>query len=169
MKKEDIQHLPEFYRGYVATVSINDLIPALIFGLEELEEISLEKWTAKNGFAYFPGKWTLNEVIQHMIDTERVMAYRATAFARNDENILPAFDEDAYAAYSDADQRSIADLLEELRLVRRTSILMFKGFSETAMKRSGIANQSRIDVLALGFVIAGHLHHHKKVIEERYL
>lgn len=169
MKKEQIVNLPEFYLGYVECVEDIEMLAALENALADLEAIDVAEWSKLDQRAYFPGKWTLNEVIQHMIDTERVFAYRALVFARQDQVELPGFSENAYAAHSFANERSIAVLLEEFIALRKSTILMMSGFSESVLKCSGIANGNRIDVLALGFVLAGHQNHHMKVIRERYL
>jgi hypothetical protein len=169
MKKEHIGFLPSFYQGYVDCVEDIEVMEALKNALIQLESIDIAEWSKLDQRAYFPGKWTLNEVIQHMIDTERVFAYRALVFAREDQVELPGFNEDAYAAHSYANDRTIPVLIEEFIALRKSTILMFGGFSEKTLKNSGVANGNRIEVLALGFVLAGHQNHHMNVINDRYL
>ena len=169
MRKENIQHLPSFYVNYVNNADDLLLIDALEASLQRLRDIDLDVWEQLDQQTYFPGKWTLNELIQHLIDCERVFSYRAMAFARAETLALPGFDEDAYAAQSFANERSIEDLLLELKLLRQLTILQFKAFSPEILLRSGNANNNVIDVLALGFVIVGHEMHHMKVVESHYL
>lgn len=169
MNKSQIQHLPAFYKGYIQQAADLSLVSALEESLKALQEMDIERWSAKDGYSYFPGKWTLNELLQHVIDTERVMSYRALAFARGEQQALPGYDENLWAANCEADRHSIQDLLEELMALRKSTIRLFRSFSESALQRSGIANDSRIDVLALGFIIVGHEKHHLKVAEEYYL
>jgi hypothetical protein len=169
MEKHHIQHLPAFYQGYVAKAAELPLLAVLEASLIDLQEIDRSRWTTKEAYSYFPGKWTLNELLQHVIDTERVMSYRALAFARGEQQALPGYDENLWAANCEADGRNIEDLLDELMALRESTIRLFKGFSEETLLRSGIANDNRIDVLALGFIIAGHEKHHFRVAEEYYL
>jgi len=169
MEKHHIQHLPAFYRGYIDQAGDLPLLPALELSLKALETRDWSAWQARDGYSYFPGKWTLNELLQHVIDTERVMSYRALAFARGEQQALPGYDENGWAAHCEADRRSIGDLLEELVLVRKCTVKLFGSCSGSALQRSGIANDSQIDVLALGFIIIGHERHHFRVVEQYYL
>lgn len=118
---------------------------------------------------YAPGKWSVKEILVHIIDDERIYAYRALAFARNDNTVLPGFEQDDYTLYSDAHTRTIENIMEEYEAVRMATIALFKGFSEAALLRIGTANENRASVRALGYHIAGHELHHIKIIEERYL
>lgn len=118
---------------------------------------------------YKKGKWTVRDILQHLIDTERILSYRALTIARNEQAALPGFDETAYAAHTLAGQRSINGLLQELALVRRSTILLFKNFDEAMMNRIGLCNNIPVSVLVLGYVIAGHYCHHLAVLRERYL
>jgi hypothetical protein len=169
MEKHHIQHQPAFYEGYIAKAGALPLLPALEASLKDLQDIDRLRWMAKHGHSYFPGKWTLNELLQHVIDTERVMSYRALAFARGEQQALPGYDENSWAANCEADGRSIEDLLDELMTLRESTIRLFRSFSAEVLLRSGIANDNRIDVLALGFIIVGHERHHFQVAEEYYL
>ena len=127
--------------------------------------ISSEKWL----YRYAEGKWTLKEVLQHITDAERVFAYRALAFARKDSNSLPSFDENDYAANSNANEREWADLIEEFAAVRKSTVLLFKSFSDETLMNTGIASGKEISVLALGYISVGHLTHHLNIISEKYL
>ena len=120
-------------------------------------------------FRYAPGKWTIKEVLVHIIDDERIYACRAMCFARNEKKSLPGFEQDEYAAASGANNRSIESILEEYEAVRYATIALYKGFSEDALLRSGIANDNPATVRALGYHIAGHELHHMNIIKEKYL
>jgi DinB superfamily len=120
-------------------------------------------------YRYAADKWSLKEVIQHMIDCERIFAYRALRFARRDTTPLPGFEENDYAPVSGADARSLQDLMAEHDLVRTSSITLFRSFPPEALALTGTANGRQITVRAIGWVIAGHADHHRNVIEERYL
>ena len=117
---------------------------------------------------YQPGKWTVKDILQHVIDNERIMAYRALRFSRNDKTLLPGYDEEILAANTNADNLTVQQLLEEFNLVRASTIALFKGMSDSMLLRSGVAFKSDISALALGFVILGHPVHHMNVIKERY-
>jgi hypothetical protein len=118
---------------------------------------------------YAEGKWSLREVVGHMIDTERIMAYRALRIARGDQTPLAGFDQDPYIEAAGFDGRSWGGLLEEFEAVRRSNVMMFEGLNGTAWGRMGTASGNPISVRALAFVIAGHELHHVKMVRERYL
>lgn len=123
----------------------------------------------KHNYAYDDGKWTVKEVIQHIIDTERVFCYRALSIARNDTTELPGFNQDTFVAFDNSFDRPYADLLEEMKVVRQSSVLLFKSFTKEALERIGIASKNKISVRAIGLVLSGHQLHHLKIIQERYL
>jgi hypothetical protein len=119
--------------------------------------------------AYATGKWTLKELLQHIIDAERIFAYRSLCIARKETLSLPGFDENVYAANSQANSRSWQSLVEEMKAVRVSTKMLFESFSEEMLNQGGLSNNNRIDVNALGFIMVGHLSHHVGVIKERYL
>lgn len=169
MTKDQIGPVPSFYQGYVQKVGEIDLLKALNLSLKELEGIDLKLWEKLHRQSYFPGKWTLNELMQHIIDTERIMSYRALCFARGEQRSLPGYDENAYAALSDANERSIPALYKEWICLRKSTIDLFQSFSSQAFMRSGMANDNIMSVGALGFIIVGHERHHLDVIQQLYL
>jgi len=144
-------------------------MPALQNQLPEIKEFLSGITEQQSVYAYAEGKWTIKEVLQHMIDTERIFAYRALCFARKEAASLPGFEENDYAANSGAKVRSWKSLAEEMVLLRDTTIRLFESFPAGAFEQSGIANQKPITVLAIGFIIPGHFTHHRNVIKERYL
>jgi len=130
-----------------------------------LHNISEEKQL----FVYAKGKWTIKELIQHLIDTERVFCYRALCFARNEKTSLPGFDQDVFVEYAHANERNYQDLLDEMSVVRKSTIQLFKSFSDEDLQRVGVGSDREMSVRAAGFIIAGHQNHHLKIIQERYL
>lgn len=118
---------------------------------------------------YADGKWTIKELLVHIIDDERIYGYRALRFARNDTTELPGFEQDDYARASEANNRKLKNILKEYEAVRDSTIALFEGLDETALTRSGVANGNRVTVRALAYHIAGHELHHINILKERYL
>ncbi|MEL6917063.1 MAG: DinB family protein [Bacteroidota bacterium] len=118
---------------------------------------------------YITGKWTIKEVLTHLVDDERIYAYRAMAFARNDSTNLPGFAQDDYTKFSDSHLRTIENIMAEYKAVRMATIALFDGFSEKALMRMGTADGNKASVRALGYHIVGHELHHIKIIKEKYL
>jgi hypothetical protein len=123
----------------------------------------------KADYAYAPGKWTIKELAGHVIDTERILTYRLTCFARAEQHALPGFDEDDYVANAHFTDRSLLSLSEEFALLRKSNLYLFNSLTEKELDRSGTASERQISVRALLFVIAGHLIHHTQIIKSRYL
>jgi uncharacterized damage-inducible protein DinB len=119
-------------------------------------------------FAYAPGKWTIKEVLVHILDTERIFAYRALRFARNDQTDLPGFEQDDYVPNSEANDRPLSDILAEYATVRAATLSLFRSFSATQLERTGTANGGPASVRALLFIIPGHELHHLSILRERY-
>lgn len=120
-------------------------------------------------FRYAEDKWTIKEVLVHIIDDERIYAYRALCFARNEKTPLPGFEQDDYVTFSNANERTIDNILREYEAVRNATITLFEGLDDTALLREGIANNNKATVRALGYHIAGHELHHMNIIKEKYL
>ena len=160
-----------FYEPYIEALVSNE--KNILENLKEthLEAIALLKDLpeTKQHYRYAEGKWTIKELIQHFIDAERVLSYRALRFARRDATNLPGYEEDDYVKNSNGDTRDYNDLLEEFSAVRNTTILLFNSFTHESLQRIGSANGSIISVRALGFIISGHLQHHLTIIKDRYL
>ena len=124
--------------------------------------------TDKANYAYAEGKWTLKEMLGHMIDTERILVYRMTCFARNETQALPGFDEDDYVINARFAQREFEDLIEEFTALRKANLYLFRSFNETELNRKGIASGREINVKSILYIIAGHIIHHVSVLKERY-
>ena len=167
MRKSALLAMPRGFGTYIAEAGDGELADELILDLEA--ELDVAQLRRRQDHAYAPSKWTVKAVIQHIVDTERIFAYRVLRFARADRTPLPGFDEDAYAANSGAAKRDCDGLLEELRAVRGATVLMFAGFDEAMLLRSGTCAGIDVQVLALGFAIVGHGRHHLQVLRSRYL
>lgn len=120
-------------------------------------------------YRYAEGKWTIKELLVHIIDDERIYGYRALRFARNDATELPGFEQDDFARYSGANDRKLKSILKEYAAVRDSTIALFEGLEAAAFTRSGVANNNRATVRALAYHIAGHELHHINILKERYL
>jgi len=120
-------------------------------------------------YRYAPGKWTIKEMLVHIVDDERIYSYRALRFAREDPTPLPGFEQDPFAASSQANGRPVADILDEFAAVREATIALYRGLPEAALLRSGVADGKRSTVRALGYHIAGHEAHHVRILQQRYL
>ena len=158
-----------YYQPYLDQVPDGDILR--IFNLQKiafsefLYSIPDEKWT----YRYAPGKFSIAEVLSHVIDTERIFTYRALRFARNDKTNLPGFEQDDYAPISGADHRSKASIETEYLTVRNSTIELFRTFDEDALSRIGIANSHEMSVRAIPYVLVGHELHHIQTIKDRYL
>lgn len=123
----------------------------------------------KGEFRYEPGKWSIKELLCHMMDAERIFAYRALRFSRNDKTPLPGFEENDYAPEANAHARSVASIAGEMQRLRLVSIDLFASFSPAMLDRVGTASNVQISTLHMGYIIAGHESHHRQVLKERYL
>lgn len=136
---------------------------------EATKEFILSLPEERHTYRYAEGKWTVKEILAHIVDDERIYAYRALRFARNDKTELPGFEQDDYARYSGANERRIEDILNELTAVRRATIALFEGLDDQALVRSGVADGKVMSVRAAAYHIAGHEMRHINIIKERYL
>lgn len=158
-----------YYGRYIALVPDGPIVETLRDQIVETTTFLASLPEAKGDHRYQPGKWSVKEVIGHMIDSERVFSYRALRFARRDETPLPGFEQDDYVPAGAFGRRTLRDLIEEFRAVREATVLLYRHLDEEALSRSGIANENRMSVRALAWSIAGHERHHARVIRELYL
>jgi hypothetical protein len=169
MPRPDLKKVPEFYHGYISQVSENDLMDAFKKGTSSFIQFFETIPESKHNYRYTEGKWTIKEVLQHIIDAERVFSYRALCFARKDPTPLPGFDENIFAANAKADKRSWNDLMDEFKTIRRSSEQLFASFDDEQLNTTGTASNHSNYVLGFGYIIIGHSLHHMRVINERYL
>lgn len=167
--KVDINDVPEFYRPYMSYVGEEELVSLLLSSGIELHETCQTLSEEKSLYRYEKGKWSIRDVVQHLIDSERIFSYRVMRFGRNDQTELSGFDQDQYVIDAKADQRTLEDLLREFGNVRATTVDLFKSLGEKELSRTGVSNQVKMSVATIGYIIAGHTLHHLRVIKDRYL
>ena len=168
MLKSQIPNLPPYFDRYINLVPDQSLIDVLKqFGLElfQSEMSNFEKLGSK---VYEEGKWTIQDIIQHIIDTERIFSYRALRIARRDKTPLPGFDENNYASSAQANDRKLKDLINEFASVRNSTINLFQSFNNEDLIEESLSSTITMSPLAIGFTITGHVLHHLNVIKERY-
>ena len=160
---------PPFFERYISLVTENDTMEAFKNQLPQIESLLQSINEEKSKFAYAEGKWTLKELLQHMIDTDRIFSYRAMCFARKETTSLPSFDENLYAQNSNANERTWSSLSNEFLHLRKSIDDMFESFTEEMLNTKGISNNNQISVRSLAYAIIGHAYHHMVIIQERYL
>lgn len=158
-----------YMAAYLSTVGDVNLVEELEISVHRFIRFVRDIPMDKYDYRYAEGKWTIKDIIQHLIDVERVFSYRAMAFARGEVQALPGFDEQAYAREALGHKRHLTSLLSEFSEVRHASITLFKGFSPELLLRKGTANGASVSVRAIGFALIGHQNHHQAVFQERYL
>ena len=168
-RRPDSTEYDAYYTTYVAKVESDRVLEVLEAQLDETRTLLGGLDDSAGNASYAPGKWSLKQLLGHLIDSERVFAYRALAIARGDRASLPGMDQDDYVAAGGFDRLPLAALLEELEHVRRSTLALLAGLEDDAWGRSGIANGVSVTVRALAFIIAGHQAHHLGVVRERYL
>jgi hypothetical protein len=170
MKSSEINPLPNYFDRYIKMYDAETrILDAIQMSIDELDAIPLDKWKALGSKVYAPNKWTLKDILQHLIDTERIFGYRAVAFARGDTQQLPPFSEDDYAANTAANTRTFEDLIAELKMVHYSTKALFKSFTTEMLLKSGMGFKGAYSVGAIGFTLPGHQRWHFKIIEDKYL
>lgn len=165
----DVDSVPPFYRNYVRLVTESDVLEALKASGAHAQSVVSAIPEEKAAFRYADGKWSIAEVLCHLMDGERIFGCRALRFARNDPAPLPGYDQDLYVPESNVAARSIARLAGEMARLRASTVDLFASFTPEMLARKGVANQVEVSVLALGCIIAGHERHHIRILQERYL
>lgn len=165
----DFTTLPKFYHHYVMQVQDQNLPEALEQSNKQLVQLLNSVPENMGEYRYEKGKWSIKELLCHMMDAERIFAYRALRFARNDSTDLPGFEENEYAPEANAHARTIKQLLQEAETLRKTTLNLFASFTPEMLQRKGSANKTIVSVVNIGYIIAGHETHHRKILNERYL
>jgi hypothetical protein len=165
----NLETIPPFYKNYVKQVDESDLLQALRISGHRMQELVHAIPVTKADFAYAEGKWTIRELLCHIMDAERIFCYRALRFARNDKTPLPGFEENDYAPQANASGRSLQKIASEMTHLRASTIDLFESFTPDMLVRKGSASGNEISVVAIGFIISGHETHHRKILQERYL
>lgn len=161
--------MPNYYDRYISLVDDLPIKAAMDKHFTNVQNLNLDLLKAIGDRVYAPGKWTVKEILQHLIDWERIFAYRSLIFARNEGTSVPGHDQDILAANSKANFKTLEELSDDYQFARQSTISLFKNFDEEDLQRLGILSKGEISVLALGYVIIGHQIHHFNIIEERYL
>jgi hypothetical protein len=168
MIRSQINPMPEYFDRYICKCDDVDILEAIQISIAEIDNFPIHKWKVLGDKVYAPNKWTVKDILQHLIDTERVFAYRATAFARGDEQAMLSFDEELFGKNADASKRTIEDLLEEMKILRQSFLCLYKSFSPTALQTIGNGFTGKYSVASIGFTIAGHQRWHLQILEEKY-
>jgi hypothetical protein len=163
----ETEYAPD-YRGYVGQVTEEEILPVLRSQLDALDVLLGRVTPERETYRYAEGKWSIREIIGHLIDAERVFGYRAFCIARGEQRNLPGFEQDEYMLSAPYDHIDLEDLLSEFRLVRLSNLAMIRNLNEEAWARLGTANDNQVSVRALAFIMAGHARHHMEVLRERY-
>ncbi len=168
MKKSDINQPPCYFDKYIDLVNDIEISAAFKQSIAELDNLDLAKFNQIGGKVYAEGKWTIKDILQHLIDAERVLAYRSLRIGRGDKTELPGFDEELFAANVSTKNKNLSGIIAELKTVRASTELLFESFDDKAMLRFLTISGNQMSALAYGFAVLGHQTYHLKIIEERY-
>jgi uncharacterized damage-inducible protein DinB len=160
---------PEYFQNYINKVEADTVVEAADKYGNSTVDFFRNLPAEKASYRYAEGKWSLKEMLLHIIDAERIFAYRALCIARKDKTPLPGFDENLYAQYSNADNRSWEELLNEFQASRTSTDLLIRSFTEEQLMEQGITSNTPNTVNAICFVTYGHILHHISIVKERYL
>jgi hypothetical protein len=158
-----------YYERYIALVPDGDVISTLASQLTETQSLLRVLPASVATYRYAPDKWSVNEVVGHLIDSERIFTGRALRFARNDATPIPGFEQDDYVRNATFDAYPLSELAAEMETVRQSTIFFFRHLNEEAWTRRGLANNAEVSVRALAYIIAGHELHHREILRTRYL
>ena len=169
MNRPETTEFAPYYNTYISLIDGNNVMPVLESQSAALNAIISSLPEEKGTFAYGEGKWTIKEVLSHLLDGERIFAYRILRISRGDETPIEGFEQDGYIETSNANNRSFAQLLEEFDLQRRSNLLLLNNLSDEGSKRMGTASGVPVSVRALTYIMAGHVTHHLSILNDRYL
>ena len=169
MNLPDKSEYDPYYQTYVSLVENDDIVGTFAAQPTKLQDIFTAMPEDKGSFAYADGKWSMKELLGHLIDGERMFAYRLFRISRGDETPIEGFEQDGYIENAHSNTRSFADLLEEFSLLRRANMLLLDNLSDQDAMRIGTANNAKISARALVYIMAGHIEHHIGILKERYL
>ena len=169
MNRPDKSEYDPYYERYVSLVEDGDIIDKLASQPTELQDLLTALPEEKGSYAYAEGKWSIKELLGHLIDGERMFAYRMFRISRGDQTPIEGFEQDGYIENAHSNHRSFADLLDEFSLLRRANMIFFSNLDDDAWGRIGTANNVKISVRALTYIMAGHIEHHLGILKERYL
>ncbi|WP_018630257.1 DinB family protein [Niabella aurantiaca] len=169
MNKSAIHPMPGYFDRYIDQVPEDlEMVPAIQKSILDIYQLDKEKVANLGDQVYAPGKWTIKQILLHIADTERIFIYRALRFARKDSTPVQPFEEDLFAENSNAGERTLESLLDELVAVRQSTLAFYKNLSDEQLLSVGNTYNTQMSVLAVGFTIVGHQTHHFRIIEDRY-
>ncbi|MBN8834984.1 MAG: hypothetical protein ABS68_10680 [Niastella sp. SCN 39-18] len=169
MLRSELKILPAYFDKYINLCDDADIVEAIQTSITELKQAPVKDWEALGNKVYAPGKWTIPDILQHLIDTERVFCYRALCFARKDKQTMIGMDENSYALEACASNRGILSLIEELIISHQSFLLMYKSFTPHMLGQEGHGFAGKYSVADIGFIMPGHQRWHFKTIREKYL
>ena len=169
MPRPHSSEISPFQQKYIDHAIGNDALDVINQSVAPLKDFLHSLPESKANFAYASGKWTLVQLLQHLVDTERILAFRALCIARGEHQNLPGFDENDYAAHAPANNRTVKSLSEEMLLIRQTTLLLYQSFSDDDLARQGLANGHSTSANALAFILVGHALHHRRLVLDWYL
>jgi hypothetical protein len=169
MNRPETSEYDPYYERYISLVAESDIIDELAAQPTKLQDIFTAMPEEKGEFRYAEGKWSIKELLGHLIDGERMFAYRTFRISRGDETPIEGFEQDGYIENAHSNDRSFADLLDEFSLLRRANMIFVKNLTDDAWLRIGTANNVKISVRALVYIMAGHIEHHLQILKDRYL
>lgn len=169
MNRPEKKEYAEFYETYVSLVPETDVVAALENQIADLQNLFADVSDEKAQFRYAEGKWSVKELLGHIIDGERVFSYRALRISRKDETPLAGFEENKYVANSNFGNTKLADLIAEFSSLRHSNVLFFNNLSDQAWSNTGTASDATVSVRALAYIMVGHVRHHARILRERYL
>ncbi len=167
-RPETNEYAPD-YGKYVTLVPDGVIATTLAAQLEETLALFHSISEEQGSYAYAPGKWSIKELLGHIIDCERIFAYRALCIGRNDKTPLPGFEQDDYVASTDFNARTLSTLIDEFAAVRQANLALFKHFTDAEWQRRGTASENEVSARALAYIIAGHELYHRGILKTRYL
>ena len=168
MLLSQLSPLPEYFDRYILKCDDVELTDAIKISITELENAPIDKWKQLGDKTYAPGKWTVKEILQHLIDTERIFCYRALTYARGEKNAVLSFEEDDYAKASEANNRSLQSLAGELMSTHLSALTLFQSFTPAMLQKMCIGFKGEYSVASVGFILPGHQRWHFGILEERY-
>ena len=168
LSRPETNEYAPYYEKYVALITQPDILADLENQISELQDLTSPIPENKGTYAYAKGKWSIKELIGHLIDGERVFAYRAYRISRNDQTPLAGFEQDDYVANGNFNQTKLADLIEEFSLLRQANMMFFNNLTNEAWLYTGTASEVKVSVRALAYIMVGHVRHHANILKERY-
>ncbi len=169
MSRPEKNEYAAYYETYVSLVEETDVVSVMENQLSEVQDLLAGISEEKSNFRYADGKWSIKELLGHLIDGERIFAYRALRVARADKTPMEGFEQDGYIENGNYDKRTFADLIKEFSMLHQADVIFFKSLSDEAWLRVGTANDTEVSVRALAYIMVGHIRHHTNILRERYL